>query len=345
MSFLGKASENLGKWFYELRFFSEPFVASFFIWNIITSQPVFYIFRIVTIWSWIYISNSCLHRCSYKEFVTVLDFIGNYKKSFLMAIALNGKQDYDRDSLKLEVANDFADLPNGTYIHMDKITKEQILRQLENEKFMSLKYMKESYFSFKHACGGKVPFLVDYLKHDGSIDPVRFTVFSQNYKTYFEFAAYIEKESHPEFSLMNEDETFSKIMRLLSFYSPAKRAEEWIIAETVFNSENYFASVDEIAEKAKKYLSFVKKTSIVHACQTLSGTYFDSREKPNYEKAIFDFDRKTIFFNKNTVNSIENSEFSAQKKLWLEDLSNTIFCVTKTNSAQMIILKTELCRF
>ena len=83
-----------------------------------------------------------------------------------MAVALNEKQDYDRDSLKVEVENDFADLPNGTYIHMDKITKEQILRQLENEKFMSLKYMKESYLSFTHICGGKVPSLTDYLQHD-----------------------------------------------------------------------------------------------------------------------------------------------------------------------------------
>ncbi len=261
-----------------------------------------------------------LRKLEGKEFVTVLDFIGNYKKSFLMAIALNGKQDYDRDSLKVEVANDFADLPNGTYIHMDKITKEQILRQLESEKFMSLKYMKESYLSFKHICGGKVPFLVDYLKHDGSVDPVRFTIFSPNYKTYFDFVSYIEKESHPEFSLMTEDESFSQIMLLLSFYSPARRAEEWIVADTVFNSKNNSASIEEITQRAEKYLSFVNKDSIVHACNTLSGEYFDSSEKKRYEKAIFNFDGKAISFNKNTVNSLENSEFSEQKKLWIEDL-------------------------
>lgn len=261
-----------------------------------------------------------LRKLNNKEFVTVLDFIGNYKKSFLMAIALNGKQDYDRDSLKLEVANDFADLPNGTYIHMDKITKEQILSQLENEKFMSLKYMKESYLSFKHVCGGKVPFLVDYLKHDGSADPVRFTLFSPNYKTYFDFVSYIEKETHPEFSLMNEDESFSQIMRLLSFYSPARRAEEWIVAETLFYSKNYSASIEEIAEKAEKYLSFVNKASIIHACKTLSGAFFDTSEKTRYEKAIFNFDGNLISFNKNSVFSLELSDFSAQKKLWLEDL-------------------------
>jgi len=77
---------------------------------------------------------------------------------------------------------------------------------------------------------------------------------------------------------------------------------------------------DEIAEKAKKYLSFVNKTSIVHACQTLSGTYFDTSEKTRYEKAIFNFDGTSVSFNKNTVDSLENSRFSAQKKLWVEDL-------------------------
>ena len=90
-----------------------------------------------------------LRKLPNKEFVTVLDFIGNYKNSFLMAIALYGKPDVDRDTLKVQVASDFAELPNGTYIHMDRITKEQILSQLEAEKFMSMKYMKESYNAFK----------------------------------------------------------------------------------------------------------------------------------------------------------------------------------------------------
>ncbi len=198
-----------------------------------------------------------LRKLPDKEFVTVLDFIGNYKKSFLMAIALNGKENVEKDSLKVEVANDFADLPNGTYIHMDKITKEQILRQLETEKFMSMKYMRESYLSFKHICGGKIPHLVDYLKHDGSVDPIRFTIFSPNYKTYFDFVANIEKETHPEFLLMNGDERFKQISLLLSFYSPAKRAQEWIAAKSVFDSENYSADISSILTEAKKYLDFV----------------------------------------------------------------------------------------
>lgn len=177
-----------------------------------------------------------LRKLQDKEFVTVLDFIGNYNKSFLMAIALNGKQNFDRDSLKLEVQTDFADLPNGTYIHMDKITKEQILRQLESEKFMSMKYMKESYLNFKHVCGGNMPMLVDYLKHDGSIDPIRFSQFNPKFKTYLEFVADMERDTHPEFDLILQKESFKQFMRLLSFYSPVKRIEEFVIASVLWKT-------------------------------------------------------------------------------------------------------------
>ena len=61
-----------------------------------------------------------LRKLPNKEFVTVLDFIGNYKNSFLMAIALHGNPNIDRDSLKVEVKNDFSDLPNGTWIELRK---------------------------------------------------------------------------------------------------------------------------------------------------------------------------------------------------------------------------------
>ena len=71
-----------------------------------------------------------LRKLPNKEFVTVLDFIGNYQKSFLMAIALNGKNNYDRDSLKVSVENDFSDIPGSTHIHMDRITKKQCLPPL-----------------------------------------------------------------------------------------------------------------------------------------------------------------------------------------------------------------------
>ena len=258
-----------------------------------------------------------LRKLAEKEFVTVLDFIGNYNKSFLMAIALNGKQNFDKDSLKVEVQTDFADLPNGTYIHMDKITKQQILHQLENEKFMSMKYMKESYLNFKHVCGGKIPMLIDYLKHDGSVDPLRFSSFNPAYKTYLEFVAYMEKELHPELAQLVQDETFKSLMRLFTFYTPAKRIEEWVIAKSLLDSPNYSATILQTEKLAQKYLDSVKKENLVHAGETLAGKYFDSSELKRYEKCLIKFDGNEITFSDDVKESLKNNPLG---KKWLEDL-------------------------
>ncbi|MBV1822082.1 hypothetical protein KUA25_29130, partial [Bacteroidales bacterium MSK.15.36] len=94
-----------------------------------------------------------LRKHKSKEFLTVLDFIGNHKRAFLIAIALNGSRYYDKDSLKVAVATQFANIPGCTNIHMDKIAQERILEQLNKENFNSMKYLKEEYLEFKKMNG------------------------------------------------------------------------------------------------------------------------------------------------------------------------------------------------
>lgn len=95
-----------------------------------------------------------------KNFLTVLDFIGNYSKSFLIAIALYGSRSVNKKEITHAVKHDFRSIPGPTNIRMDTVAKEQILNQLEKENFYSLRYLKEDYQSFKRALGGK--FLGNY---------------------------------------------------------------------------------------------------------------------------------------------------------------------------------------
>ncbi|MBR6124558.1 DUF3427 domain-containing protein [Candidatus Saccharibacteria bacterium] len=258
-----------------------------------------------------------LRKLPNKEFVTVLDFIGNYKNSFLMAIALHGSPNIDRDTLKVEVNNDFSDLPNGTYIHLDRITKEQILSQLEIEKFMSMKYMRESYDAFKNLnCGGKIPMLVDYLKQDGAVDPVRFTQFDSKYKTYIEFVAHVEKDTHPELSFALDNIVFSSAMRLFSFYCPAKRAEEWIILKTIFDSPDFQVSIDDVIAAAPKYLATTHRERFLHSAEVLSGKYFDSAELSKYRESLLNFEKNSISFSTPLKACLKDTT----SKKWMSDL-------------------------
>lgn len=260
-----------------------------------------------------------LRKVPDKEFVTVLDFIGNYQKSFLMAIALYGKQEYDKDSLKVSVDNDFADLPGGTYIHMDRIAKEQILRQLDNEKFMSMKYLKETYLSFKKLCGGKIPLLTDYLKHDGSVDPLRFTIFNPQIKTYIEFIAKVESDTHPEFSILLDNPIIKSLFRFLQTFMPAKRIEEWLIAETLFS--NLFENQNQLlGANYEKYVDYKNNNSFKHACELLTGKYYDSSELKNYADVLLINNDENIEFSDKVKNYFsENNQITQLAKEWIID--------------------------
>lgn len=260
-----------------------------------------------------------LRKIPDKDFVTVLDFIGNYQKSFLMAIALYGKQEYDKDSLKVAVDTDFADLPGGTYIHMDKIAKEQILRQLDNEKFMSMKYMKESYYSFKKVCGGKVPLLTDYLKHDGSVDPMKFTVFNAQIKTYLEFIAKVEIDTHPEFSVVLENPLVKTLFRFLQTFMPAKRIEEWIIVETLFTNL-FFKQNNGFYNAYEKYVDYQNEKTLVHACEILSGKYYDSSELKTYQEVLFTYSDGTLKLSQKIIDYFsKQNEITELTKSWILD--------------------------
>ena len=215
-----------------------------------------------------------------KEFLTVLDFIGNHNKAFLIALALKGGRYYDKDSLKVSVATDFSDIPGCSNIQMDRISKERILNQLNTENFNSLRYLKEEYNEFKSLLGGKIPYqLMDYVKFDGAPDPLKFINYG---KTYQGFLNKVEK-TYEALELLDED--FYKVLKELSDKLPLKRPHEFAIIKELINKSEL--NVDEASKGIRKYIKSVDEETVKHAFRTLNQDYYDSREKSNCIK-LFD---------------------------------------------------------
>ena len=215
-----------------------------------------------------------------KEFLTVLDFIGNHNKAFLIALALKGGRYYDKDSLKVSVATDFSDIPGCSNIQMDRISKERILNQLNTENFNSLKYLKEEYNEFKSLLGGKIPYqLMDYVKFDGAPDPLKFINYE---KTYQGFLKKVEK-TYEALELLDED--FYKVLKELSDKLPLKRPHEFAIIKELINKSEL--NLDEASKGIRKYIKSVDEETVKHAFRTLNQDYYDSREKSNCIK-LFD---------------------------------------------------------
>ena len=211
-----------------------------------------------------------LRKSGSKEFLTVLDFIGNHNKTFLIAIALNGARYYDKDSLKVAVATDFADVPGCTHIQIDQISKDRILEQIDKENFRDLKYLREEYNQFKILCGGKIPYrLLDYVKYDGAPDPVKFI---DKEGTYLGFVAKTEKDSELKELLSNED--FEKILKELNTSLPLKRIYEFVILKYLLNNKSI--SLDVAKNETLKYIKNIDEDSVRHSFECLNHQYWDS---------------------------------------------------------------------
>lgn len=246
-----------------------------------------------------------------KSFLTVLDFIGNHNKAFLIAIALNGSRYYDKDSLKVAVATQFANIPGCTNIEMDRIAQERILEQLNDENFNSLKYLKEEYNEFKKLNSGKTPyFLMDYLKYDGSPDPIRFI---DKEKTYLNFVAKVEKDD--ALKKLLEDEVFNKILKELSNKLPIKRIYEFcIIKFLLYNDE---INLEKAKNEILKHIDFVDDESVTHAFNCLNQTYYDSIQIQSTIKS-FELNNGVLKRTWSFLKIIQNKNY----RIYIEDVIN-----------------------
>jgi superfamily II DNA or RNA helicase/HKD family nuclease len=251
-----------------------------------------------------------LRKYGGKEFLTVLDFIGNHSKTFLIAIALNGSRYYDKDSLRVAVATDFANIPGCTHIQMDSISKERILRQIDQENFNAMKYLKEEYFEFKKLNNMITPLLVDYIRYDGAPDPIKFI---DKEGTYLDFVSKVEKDNKIKELLSNND--FEAILVELSGKLPIKRVHEFSILKYLMNNGDI--SKAKAKDLILKHAEKVDDDTLNHTFEYLNQDYYDSRQIDAYKKLV-NYNEGKLFRSETLTKVLENKEF----KKYIEDIIN-----------------------
>ena len=103
-----------------------------------------------------------------KEYVVVLDFIGNYQNNFLIPIALSGDQTYNKDTIRKYVAEGNRVISGCSTVNFDAVTRERIYQSIDYANFNSLNLIKESYQMLKQRLG-RIPELHEFKEY-GYID-------------------------------------------------------------------------------------------------------------------------------------------------------------------------------
>lgn len=181
-----------------------------------------------------------------KDYVLVLDFIGNYKKSYLIPIALSGDRTYNKDNLRRFIQEGNRIIPGCSTINFDEVSEKRIYKLLDEEKFGSIRLIRGEYDALKNMLG-RIPSLMDFFEN-GAIDPQ--LIFNHgNLGSYHAFLAKYDKEYKVRFSKTQE-----QMLRYVSQKRGAgKRVQDLLLLKLLF--DNPMVSEERFAQAVHKDVS------------------------------------------------------------------------------------------
>ena len=112
-----------------------------------------------------------LRKTNDKEFVVILDFIGNYKNNFMIPIALSGDRTYNKDNVRRYVMEGTRVIPGYSTIHFDEVSRKRIFAAIDTANFSALKLIKDNYTNLKYKLG-RIPTLKEFDDY-GEMDVLR----------------------------------------------------------------------------------------------------------------------------------------------------------------------------
>ncbi|MBR1798120.1 MAG: DUF3427 domain-containing protein [Clostridiales bacterium] len=183
-----------------------------------------------------------LRKYENKDFVTVLDFIGNdYKRSVQIAFALGGLSEnfvVEKKLISALILDDFKSvglIDYGVEIHIDDLSKKEILSYIDDVNFNTKKYLEQDYLNFKKYIGAaEYPRHVDYLNNDYAPDLLKFLqsrINGRKSKSYYSFLKSIGEENIPAFEDRQEH-----FIDYVSDMLPVVRPDELLIIEKLLES-------------------------------------------------------------------------------------------------------------
>lgn len=219
-----------------------------------------------------------LRKFTDKEYVVVLDFIGNYDNNFLIPIALSGDRSYNKDNLRRFISEGNKTINGESTINFERVVEQNIFDKIDKSTLNSTKILKDSYLELKHKIG-RIPDYFDYEKY-GSIEVFKFF---DKFDSYHAFLSKFENDYTIKF---NEIEQL--YLKLLSKkYIKCKRPFELeLLRELIHNKCVDMLSFMQKMKNKYQQLSFNTNT-IDNLVSQFTGNYFVGSEAPQYKSVIF----------------------------------------------------------
>lgn len=242
-----------------------------------------------------------LRKNKFKEYVVIIDFVGNYNSNFLIPVALSGDRTFNKDTIRKYVMEGTRVIPGCSTINFDEISKKKIFESIDLANFNNLKLIKESYFNLKQKIG-RIPSLNDFDNFD-SIDPLR--IFSTKLGSYYNFLKKYDKEYDVE---LNDLEALF-IEFISKKLASGKRPHELIMIKNIIH--NKVDLIGELKHELKEMYNIdFKQITETNVINVLTNEFPTGSAKKTYSKCIFlERQDNCYIISKGFKKCIENSYF------------------------------------
>ena len=207
-----------------------------------------------------------LRKANGKEYVVILDFIGNYNNNFMIPIALSGDRTYNKDNIRRYIMEGGRVIPGASTVH-----------------FSDIKLIKENYTNLKNKLG-RIPRLRDFDDY-GEMDVIR--IFDNNsLGSYYKFLVKYEKEYKIRLS-GDEEKVIEFVSKKLA---NGKRIQELQILKRILTYAHglskigLFAGLSEDMREYGKNISQDQKENIVNV---MTNKFPAGASKKTYSQCVF----------------------------------------------------------
>lgn len=251
-----------------------------------------------------------LRKASNKEYVVVLDFIGNYNNNFMIPIALSGDRTYNKDTIRKYVMEGGRVIPGCSTIHFDEVSKERIFQSIDK---MSPKVglLKEKYFQLKDKLG-RIPTILDFYEY-GEIDPMIFMSYAGTYD------AFVRKYD-PEYQIRFSNEEEAVLEFVSSLLVNGKRPHELILLQMLLEQEHI--GTDQFQNRICNMKEVYRASDYQSALSVLEKKFINTQSEQKKYMEIEFLDSGKI--RKDSVSRAENFYRKLQHMEFFAELKNLV---------------------
>ncbi|MBQ8069980.1 MAG: DEAD/DEAH box helicase [Bacteroidales bacterium] len=198
-----------------------------------------------------------------KEYVVILDFIGNYQTNYMIPIALSGDRSGNKDNIRRSLIEGNNMIKGASTIYFDPISRDRIYKSIDTADLNQIKLLKKEYQQLKYKLG-RIPYLSEFDAL-GELDPMRIIQKKGSYQAFL-------RDCEPDFKMEWSDKQYQILEFISTKFASGMRLHELVLLKSLINSpisaENWTKALDT------EYGVKMDTPTRVNAIAVLSGGFF-----------------------------------------------------------------------